>query len=369
MTLVRALSTPVTYLQKGQPALPGRHPVGHLPPGLGRGRPRRARWRVSAVVTRHHRRRPARHRRCSRPTPSPSSASRSAGSLFALFMATLMLPIEVTLIPNVQTMRSLELAQLLPGAGASRSSPPRSARSSSARASSASPTDLRDASQLDGFGHLAFLRRVAIPVTRPVIASFAVISFLGAWNQYTWPRAVVSRGEVGDHPDRAQVPVGGPARGEQHRAGRGHHRGHPDPGAADRPATPAHPRPHRRRGQGMTAAPAPGAAAPPRPTPHDFRRPEGHCEITPFDSRPGAPPPAGPGRRRWSCWPPRAAGRRARRRRPDRLRLPATCRPAPCTPSTRPPSRSRSRSGTSSAARPATRSRPWPPPTTRRSRR
>ncbi len=54
------------------------------------------------------------------------------------------------------------------------------------------PDDLRDASQLDGFGHFAFLRRVAIPVTRPVIASFAVISFLGAWNQYTWPRAVVT---------------------------------------------------------------------------------------------------------------------------------------------------------------------------------
>jgi sn-glycerol 3-phosphate transport system permease protein len=29
-------------------------------------------------------------------------------------------------------------------------------------------------------------------VTRPVIASFAVISFLSAWNQYTWPRAVIT---------------------------------------------------------------------------------------------------------------------------------------------------------------------------------
>ena len=49
--------------------------------------------------------------------------------LFALFMATLMLPIEVTLIPNVQTIRDLELVQLLPGPGRSRSSPPRSAPS------------------------------------------------------------------------------------------------------------------------------------------------------------------------------------------------------------------------------------------------
>src|SRR5690606_7879732 len=52
------------------------------------------------------------------------------------------------------------------------------------------PRDLRDAAQLDGFGHAAFLWRVAIPVTRPVIAAYTVIAFLGAWNQYVWPRAV-----------------------------------------------------------------------------------------------------------------------------------------------------------------------------------
>jgi len=57
------------------------------------------------------------------------------------------------------------------------------------------PRDLLDAAQLDGFGHLAFLRRVALPVTRPIVASFGVIAFLAAWNQYTWPRAVVNERE------------------------------------------------------------------------------------------------------------------------------------------------------------------------------
>ena len=54
--------------------------------------------------------------------------------------------------------------------------------------------DLRDAAELDGLGHLGFLRNVAIPVTRPIIASFALVSLLSAWNQYTWPRAVVTEG-------------------------------------------------------------------------------------------------------------------------------------------------------------------------------
>lgn len=113
--------------------------------------------------------------------------------LFALFMATLMLPIEVTLIPNVQTIRSLGWlnsyqALVLPFLATALGT------FLIRQGFRGIPRDLLDASQLDGFGHLAFLRRVAIPVTRPVVASFAVISFLAAWNQYTWPRAVVTEG-------------------------------------------------------------------------------------------------------------------------------------------------------------------------------
>ena len=180
--------------------------------------------------------------------------------LFAVFMATLMLPIEVTLIPNVQTIRSWHLLNSYPALAL-----PFLATAFGTflirQGFMGIPDDLRDASQLDGFGHFAFLRRVAIPVTRPVIASFAVISFLGAWNQYTWPRAVVTE-------DRWQtIQIGlkslSAARPEesQHRPGRGHHRRRPDPAPADLPATPAHPRPHRRRGQGLISATFPTSAA------------------------------------------------------------------------------------------------------------
>jgi sn-glycerol 3-phosphate transport system permease protein len=113
--------------------------------------------------------------------------------LFFVFMATLMLPIEVTLIPNVQTIRSLGWLNSYPALAM-----PFLATAFGTfllrQGFRGIPRDLLDASQLDGFGHLAFLRRVAIPVTRPVVASFGVIAFLAAWNQYTWPRAVVTEG-------------------------------------------------------------------------------------------------------------------------------------------------------------------------------
>lgn len=114
-------------------------------------------------------------------------------TLFALFMATLMLPIEVTLIPNVETIREwgwLNSVQGLSGPFLATAFGTFLLR----QGFSGIPRDLRDAAELDGFGDLGFLRRVAIPVTRPVIASFGVIAFLSAWNQYTWPRAVVTEG-------------------------------------------------------------------------------------------------------------------------------------------------------------------------------
>jgi sn-glycerol 3-phosphate transport system permease protein len=192
MALVRALSTPAVYVREGLPL----YPVGVQWDVFSRA------WdlgnlgdkvRISVVVT------------------FVIVAGQLITSLFAayafaflrfpfkrlifvIFMATLMLPIEVTLIPNVQTIRELGWFNSYLGL-----SIPFVATAFGTflirQGFLGIPRDLRDAAQLDGYGHLSFLWRVAIPVTRPVIASFTVIAFLAAWNQYTWPRAVVTQGQ------------------------------------------------------------------------------------------------------------------------------------------------------------------------------
>ena len=112
-------------------------------------------------------------------------------TMFALFMATLMLPIEVTLIPNTQTIADLGWLNSIQGLTA-----PFLATAMGTflirQGFMGVPADLRDAARLDGYGHLRFLWHVAMPLARPVIAAFTVLSFLSAWNQYLWPQSVAT---------------------------------------------------------------------------------------------------------------------------------------------------------------------------------
>jgi len=191
MTLVRALSTPAVYVREGQPLYPvdiqwGIFRRAWVEGALG------DKMIVSAVVT-------VLIVGCQLLTSVLAAYAFTflvfplRRVFFLVFMATLMLPIEVTLIPNVDTIRNFGWLNSYPGLVA-----PFLATAFGTflirQGFMGIPRDLRDAAELDGFGHMAFLRRVAIPVTRPVIASFAVIAFLAAWNQYTWPRAVVTEG-------------------------------------------------------------------------------------------------------------------------------------------------------------------------------
>ena len=114
--------------------------------------------------------------------------------LFALFMGTLLLPVEVTLVGNVAFIRQLEWtntmqALVLPfGASALGTFLIR-------QGFRGLPTEIQDATRLDGYGHVSFLTKFAVPLTRPVVASFTVISALTAWNQYLWPRAVIEKNQ------------------------------------------------------------------------------------------------------------------------------------------------------------------------------
>jgi sn-glycerol 3-phosphate transport system permease protein len=107
-------------------------------------------------------------------------------TLFVVFLATLMVPFEVTIVTNVSTISDLGWYNTYAGLAV-----PFLATGFGAflmrQTFLTLPGDLRDAAALDGYGHWRFLWRVAVPLARPAVAALTVFAFLAAWNQYLWP--------------------------------------------------------------------------------------------------------------------------------------------------------------------------------------
>jgi sn-glycerol 3-phosphate transport system permease protein len=110
-------------------------------------------------------------------------------TIFVVFLATMMIPFEVTFFTNQATIVQLGwydtyLALTIPflatGFGAFLIR----------QAFLAIPPPLRDAAELDGAGHWRFATKVAVPLARPSIAALALFSFFAAFNQYLWPLIV-----------------------------------------------------------------------------------------------------------------------------------------------------------------------------------
>ncbi len=115
--------------------------------------------------------------------------------LFIVFVATLLVPLEATLVVNLETVDGLGWLNTYQGLAV-----PFLATAFGVfllrQVFLTLPRDLRDAAAIDGVGHLGFLRHVAVPLVRPTIGALALFSFLGTWNQYLWPNLVVNEADM-----------------------------------------------------------------------------------------------------------------------------------------------------------------------------
>ena len=120
---------------------------------------------------------------------------RGASLLFLLFLVQMMIPIHATFLPNFLTLRSLDLlntrvAMMLPffasGYGTFLLR----------QAFKQIPRDLEDAAVIDGCGGLRFLWHVLLPLAKPTLVAFALISLVSHWNDYLWPLIVTDTPDV-----------------------------------------------------------------------------------------------------------------------------------------------------------------------------
>jgi ABC-type glycerol-3-phosphate transport system permease component len=61
---------------------------------------------------------------------------------------------------------------------------------------------LFDAAQIDGAGHLRFLWRVVLPLSKAPLMVIIILSFIGTWNALAWPMLVTNS------PDWRPIAVG-----------------------------------------------------------------------------------------------------------------------------------------------------------------
>ena len=57
------------------------------------------------------------------------------------------------------------------------------------------PNELWEAARMDGASHLYFLIKIVIPMSKPIIVTVALFSFILAWNSFAWPLLILTRDE------------------------------------------------------------------------------------------------------------------------------------------------------------------------------
>ncbi len=116
-------------------------------------------------------------------------------AIFALFLATMMIPFEATLIPNYVIVTWLNwyntyLALIVPWTANV------FAIFLLRQFFVSIPQDLYDAAALDGCGHLRTLWNVALPLARAPLAAIVIFNFLWSWNSLLWPLMVTGKTEL-----------------------------------------------------------------------------------------------------------------------------------------------------------------------------
>lgn len=58
------------------------------------------------------------------------------------------------------------------------------------------PDELLDAARIDGAGEFGIFWRIAVPMLRPALATLALLTFIGSWNDFLWPLLVVTKNDL-----------------------------------------------------------------------------------------------------------------------------------------------------------------------------
>ena len=117
---------------------------------------------------------------------------RGKGAVFALFLATMMMPAEVMIVPRFILFNAINLynnlwSVILPHFFNA------TAIFMLRQFYMGLPDDLMEAAKIDGAGHPRIFAQVMMPLTKSALISLMVLSFIGCWNEYLSPLVFLVR--------------------------------------------------------------------------------------------------------------------------------------------------------------------------------
>jgi multiple sugar transport system permease protein len=120
---------------------------------------------------------------------------RGRGVVFALYLATMMIPLQVLIVPLFAELKAFGLLNTYLGALL-----PTFASAFGIfllrQAVNQVPRELDEAATLDGAGHFRIFWFVILPNIRPALATLTVFAFMGSWNSFLWPLVVLRKPEL-----------------------------------------------------------------------------------------------------------------------------------------------------------------------------
>lgn len=116
---------------------------------------------------------------------------RGKSGLFFLVLATMMIPVQVTMIPTylilngfrlTNTLVGIALPTLVSGFGIFLFR----------QFMVTIPTEVIEAARIDGAGELRIFATIVLPMSKPILAVQAVLAFIAGWNSFLWPLIIAS---------------------------------------------------------------------------------------------------------------------------------------------------------------------------------
>lgn len=115
--------------------------------------------------------------------------------VFLAILATMMLPVQVILIPLYLVVRDLGWLDSYKGLIL-----PQAVTAFSIflmrQHILTLPDDYVDAARIDGSSEVGILWRVILPMSKPVLSAISVFSFLGSWDSFLWPMVVITKSSL-----------------------------------------------------------------------------------------------------------------------------------------------------------------------------